>query len=303
MRKMACSLVMAGMIATTALAQESAKSGPPAPNASGTDAPAAAPQTSPDTPAPKRVAVVAGLDFASAYLFRGIKQEDSGVIIPPYVDVGVTVFQGDGALNSVTLNGGNWNSLHSGPTGNSGKGNAWYEADWYGSATFTFGKWKPGALFTSYTSPNDAFGTVQELAGVLAYDDSGSTFPVSPKIVLAQELDGQADGGLKKGTYLELGIRPVIPVVAGGKYPVTVGVPVKLGLGLKDYYEGPTGSNTFGYFDVGAIASVPLAFMNGKTTWEVHGGVDFVFLGDNMKLLNNDDRVKPIGIVGVSVTY
>ena len=42
--------------------------------------------------------------------------------------------------------------------------------------TFTGRKLKPGALYTAYTSPNDVFATVHELAGVLAYDDSGAPF-------------------------------------------------------------------------------------------------------------------------------
>ena len=81
------------------------------------------------------------------------------------------------------------------------------------------GKWKPGALFTSYTSPNDAFNTVNELAAVLAYDDSASAFPLSPKVVLAFELSGQADGGTDQGTYLELGVRPVVKLIDAPKYP------------------------------------------------------------------------------------
>ncbi|HXW06740.1 MAG TPA: hypothetical protein VD833_16005 [Vicinamibacterales bacterium] len=304
MRRTACGLVTVLMLATAALAQDASRPS----GETGESAPAQSP-VSPQTPAPgpapasKRLAVTAGFDFLSAYMFRGIRQEDSGVIVPPFVDVGFTAYEGDGALSSVTLNGGNWNSLHSGPTGNGGNGNAWYEADYYGSVTLAFGRWKPGALYTSYTSPNDAFGTVQELAAVLAYDDSGSAFPLSPKATIAFELDGQADGGLHQGTYLELGMRPVLPLAGGDRYPLTLAIPTKLGMSLNDYYEGPTGSNTFGFFSTGALASVPLAFMNGRTSWEVHGGLDVLWLGDNLKALNNDDRVKPVAIVGVSVTY
>ena len=54
--------------------------------------------------------------------------------------------------------------------------NAWYEADFYGAATFQAGNWKPGALFTSYTSPNDAFNRSTSWPRVLAYDDSGNAF-------------------------------------------------------------------------------------------------------------------------------
>ena len=260
-------------------------------------APAAVPEPA------RRVTLTAGFDFLTAYMFRGIYQEDRGLIFPPFVDLGLSVYEGDGALKSVTLNGGNWNSLHSGPSGNSGQGNAWYEADYYGSASFTIGNWTPGALFTSYTSPNDVFNTVNELAAVLSYDDSASAFPLSPRAMVAFELKGQADGGDRRGTYLELGIGPEITLIDAPRYPVTLALPVKLGMSLKDYYEGPAGSGRFGFFDFGGRASVPLAFLNGRTTWEVHGGVNFLLLGDNLRLLNEGDRVKPIGVIGMSVTY
>jgi hypothetical protein len=277
---------------------------PAGPNSQpGTNIAAANPQSASEEPAAKRVITTAGVDLASAYMFRGIYQEDSGVIVPPFVDLGVLLYQGTGALKSVNVNGGLWNSLHSGPSGNSGHGSPWYEADYYGSVTFAFGKWKPGALFTSYTSPNDAFRTVHEIAGVLAYDDSASAFPLAPKMILAVELQGQADGGEKQGTHLELGVRPVLKLTDAAKYPISLAVPVKLGLGVRDYYEGPAGSNHFGYFDTGLVASVPLAFMPARTAWEVHGGVDVLWLGDNLRLLNGGDRVKPVGILGFSVTY
>ena len=318
MRGTAAGLLVAGFLAltgTTALAQDGSKAGTQSSGnatAATTTPSTTATQASADEPPSKRVTVTAGLDFVSAYMFRGIFQEDSGVIVPPFADVGVTAYSGNGALKTVTLNGGIWNSLHSGPSGSGNSSidrSAWYEADYYGSVTFQVGNWKPGALFTSYTSPNDAFSTVDELSAVLAYDDSGSAFPLNPKAVLAFELKGQADGGGgfedggSKGTYLELGVRPVVPVIAHSKYPLTLAVPAKIGLSLNDYYQGPTGSNTFGYFDLGGIASVPLAFMNGKSTWEVHGGVDILWLGDNLQVLNGGDRVKPVATIGFSVIY
>ena len=77
---------------------------------------------------------------------------------------------------------------------------------------------------------------------------------------------------------------------------------MKTGLSLKDYYEGvPPATRTFGYFDTGAIASVAVAL--GKTTWDIHGGVDFLWLGDSMKRMNSGDGFKPVGILGVGITY
>lgn len=279
-------MLMATLISASAMAQDAAAPAPAAQAQPATAAPAPEPET-------KRFTTTGGVDFATAYVFRGIYQEDTGMIMPPYADLGVALGKG------VSLNVGMWNSIHSGPSGNSGKGNAWYEADYYGSVTFTAGKFKPGVLFTSYTSPNDAFNTVHELAGVIAYDDSSSAFPLSPKVILATELSGQADGGESRGTYLELGIRPGLKAAPA----LTFYVPVKIGLSLNDYYEGAAGNDTFGYFDTGLIASVPLGFMSGTGSWEAHAGVDFLWLGNNTKALNSGDGFKPVGVFGVSFTY
>jgi hypothetical protein len=236
----------------------------------------------------KRVTMTTGVDFTSAYLFRGITQQNSGFIAQPYVDLGIAVTDG------ISLNVGNWDSLHqTAPAGH------WYESDYYAAVNFTAGKLKPGALYTSYTSPADNFSTVHELAGVLAFDDSASPIPFSPRVLLAFELsDAQADGGEHKGVYLELAGKPGFPIASR----TTLYVPLRLGLSVKDYYEGPTGNNAFGYFNAGGQLSVEA--VSGKAgTLEVHGGVDFQVLGDNLRLLNDDDRVRPIGTIGFTYTY
>ena len=249
----------------------------------------AAPPPPPAEGAPaKTYTVTTGLDFTSAYLFRGIRQHSGGTIAQPFADVGFALKHG------ITANVGTWNSIHS----TAAAGN-WYERDYYGSLTFTAGKLKPGVLYTSYTSPADSFATVQELAGTLAVDDSTSAFPLNPKIVLAFELgDGQADGGPNKGTYLELGVRPTVKLAP----KATLAIPIKTGLSAHNYYEGPTGDNHFGYFDTGLSLSVPV--ISGKSgAFEVHGGVDFMWLGDNLKLLNGNDRFKPVTLIGFTYTY
>ena len=192
MRKILWSAFVLVVTASSASAQEAAASATS--QAPGQTAPAPPPETAPS----KIYTITTGLDFTSAYLFRGITQESGGAIGQPYADLGVTLGRG------VSFNVGTWDSIHS--TADVGN---WYESDYYGSVTFTAGKLKPGLLYTSYTSPADRFSTVHELAGVVAVDDSGSGFPLAPKVVLAFELaDGQADGGQNKGIYLELGVKP-----------------------------------------------------------------------------------------------
>jgi hypothetical protein len=280
---MAASVCVIASLSAPAMAQTAAAS-----------AAAAAPATA-AIPAPAEAAapakiytVTTGLDFTSAYLFRGILQEAGGAIGQPYGDIAFALKHG------ITVDVGTWNSIHS--TANVGN---WYESDVFGSVTFTAGKLKPGLLYTSYTSPADRFATVQELAGTLVVDDSKSPFPLSPKVVLAFELgDGEADGGLNKGTYLELGVKPGIKVAP----KATLYIPAKTGLSLNHYYEGPTGDNTFGYFDLGAQLSVPVASSKAGAL-EIHGGIDFLWLGDNLKLLNSGDHFKPVSLIGLTFTY
>ena len=261
-------------------------------NATGSASPATtAAATAPPAPAEaapaKNYTITTGLDFTSAYLFRGIRQHSGGTIAQPYGDIAYT-------KNNVTFDFGTWNSVHStAPAGN------YYEQDWFGSVVFTTGKLKPGLLYTSYTSPADSFATVQELAGTLAVDDSKSPFPLSPKIVLAFELgDGQADAGTGKGTYLELGVRPTVKLAP----KLTLAIPVKTGLSVHNYYEIDGVDDHFGYFDTGLSLSVPV--VSGKSgTLEVHGGVDFMFLGDHLKTINSGDGFKPVTLVGFTYSY
>lgn len=290
MRRTVCGVVAGVLMTTAAFAQETTGTSGQTPAAV---APASAAQvapapSAPAIEAPKRYTVTVGADFPTSYMFRGIHQESRGVIAQPPVDLGVSL------SDALTLNVGQWHSVHSGPTG------SFYESDYYGSLTFAAGKFKPGVLFTSYTSHADRFATVQEIAGFVSFDDSGSRFPLAPKATIAFELDGQADGGTAKGTYLELAIRPGMKVLDTPK-PLMLAVPTRVGLSLKDYYEGIGGSDTFGFFSTGLIASVPVT--TGKVTWDIHGGVDLMWLGDNMKFLNASDGFKPIGVFGLTLTY
>ncbi len=277
------SVCLMALISAPAIAQST--------NASATSATpaAAAAAPAPEASAPSKIyTVTTGLDFASAYLFRGILQESGGAIGQPYADIAVAMKHG------ITADFGTWNSIHS--TADVGN---WYESDYFASVTFTTGKLKPGLLYTSYTSPADRFSTVQELAGTLVVDDSKSSFPLSPKVILAFELgDGEADAGENKGTYLELGIKPAVKLAP----KATLYIPVKTGLSVNHYYEGPTGNNTFGYFDLGGQLSVPLAAGKGGAL-EAHGGLDLMWLGDNMKALNSGDSFKPVFLIGMTFTY
>ena len=252
-------------------------------------------------PNPGGITVAGGIDFVNAYHFRGIPQDESGVIMWPFGDLGFALFSGDGGLKSVGVNVGLWNSLHTGAAGrdNGINGKLWYESDFYTTLGIGLGGGTSvGVTYTAYTSPNGLFATVRELAFKVAVDDSGflGGAAVRPYILVARELSGQADGGTEEGTYLELGIAPGFTASR-----ISLAVPVKVGLSLGDYYETLGGDERFGFFSLAAVATVP--FTSAPTrlgTWNVHGGVEYLRLGDRNQALGENQVV---GSIGVGFSY
>jgi hypothetical protein len=234
------------------------------------------------------VAVTGGLDFTNQYNFRGIRQNTEGVSIWPFVDLGI-------GFESVTLNVGTWNALHS-----QLDDNKWYESDIYATVGFTAGTTAIGVTYTSYTSPADLFAHVKELAVKATVDDSGAlgAGSLKPYALVAFELtdDAQADAGASKGTYLELG---VAPGVAGER--ASLAIPIKVGLSLNDYYEFGTGEDSkFGYFSIAGIVTVPF-----NDNFNLHGGVEFQAFGENVKNYNGfgDDGDGPAAIASIGIGF
>lgn len=256
-------------------------------------------------PNPGSLTFTGSTDFTNAYMFRGLRQDDTGVIIWPAADLGISIFEGTGAVRSMSVNIGTWNSLHTGNTGSDGpSGKLWYESDFYSTLSFglPYGV-TLGATYTAYTSPNNSFSSVKEIAFRLAVDDSVNSISVRPYALLAFEMDtspgfGQADGGFDAGRYLEIGVAPTLatPFVA-------VSIPIKVGISVQNYYELAGVDHEFGFFSVGAAASVPL----GRTTrfglWSVRGGAEFLSLGDTPEAFNGGDQSKLVFSIGIGFVY
>jgi hypothetical protein len=284
----------------------------------------AAAQTPAEPPDPNsgNITLTSTFDAVSTYMFRGIRQNGTGIAMWPTGDLGLAVYSGDGGLKSANVNFGIWNSLNTGDTGaqsnESGLGCAcgklWYESDFYATLGLGFGGGVSlGTTYTAYTSPNNGFTTVKELMLKLGVDDSAylGKFAVKPYVLVAQEFDaqlftGQADGGEDAGTYMELGIAPGY---TGSR--ASLSVPVKVGLSLANYYELNEGTaaapdfvdHPFGYFSVAGIVTVPLGGTTNFGAWNVHGGVEFQALGETTKALNGDDGQRVIGSVGFGFSY
>jgi hypothetical protein len=282
-----------------------------------TTTPAPAPVKDEPKPEPPKgpnqgaLSLSAGADVATAYFFRGIRQETDGWIVQPYGELGFKLYEGSGAFTNLALTFGTWNSLHGGRSGIEGSGSdpkSWYESDFYTRLSATFFEALTGQiLYTAYMSPNDSFATVQEIAFGVSLNDSAwlGAFAFNPSILLAKEVKNQADAGSDKGLYLQLGLAPGYTFNFGTAYPVTLSLPILLGLSLKDYYEFGTGEDdTFGYFQMGLAASVPLAFIPASFgSWQLKGSANWLHLGDNLRAVNRNDRNEFIGTIGIAFTY
>ncbi len=256
-----------------------------------------------DDPNTGGLTLTGGVDYTTAYFFRGYNQEDTGLIIQPYA----TVTAGLVANDNFALNGyvGIWNSFHEEKTLFAGTGpSTWYESDLFGGLDFVFGKFTLGTVYTFYTYPNGAFNTIQEIGFKVAYDDTdfmeGKFVALKPYAAIYFET---ADGNGTEDTYLELGITPSFAL---GESGVTLAVPVVVGMSIDDYYFDDSGDDELlGYGSIGLFASLPLSD-NGKFgTWTLTGGVQYIQLfADSAELANDGgDDNEILGKVGVSFAY
>ena len=272
---------------------------PPQPPPPTPGPPAPPPPPEPADPNSGALTFSGGLDVPTKYIFRGIVQEaDSKLTLFPYSDLGITFYSGEGGLQSASVNFGVWNALMSGSSGSDGPSEKLhYELDFYTTLTLGFDKGVSlASTYTAYTSPNDTFSTAHELMFKVA-----KAHMLAPYGTIAFELDGQADGGSNEGVYLELGVGPSWAL---GGSNVTLAVPVKFGLSLSDYYEGADGDSTFGFFQVGALFTIPFSDATNKFgAWNLHGGVDYYAFGDTTKAFNNGDSSKVVASFGIGVVY
>jgi len=269
-------------------------------------------------PNPGALTLTGSIDFLNQYMFRGIRQNSSGIATWPAMDLGISAYSGDGGLKSVGINFGTWNSLHTGDTGadseESGLGCAcgklWYESDFYTSLGLGFGGGTSfTTTYTAYTSPNNGFSTVKEIMFKLAVDDSGKLgkAAVKPYIAIAREFDtspgfGQADGGENAGTYLEIGVAP-----GYSASKASIAFPIKVGMSASNYYElaTPTGfeDNKFGFFSIAGIVTVPLGAASSFGSWNIHGGVEYQKLGTTTEFFNGGESNQVIGSFGIGFSY
>jgi hypothetical protein len=265
--------------------------------------------TEPSGPNTGKLAFSGGVDFTTAYFFRGYNQEDQGLIAQPYANLYFKIVDTDSF--KVTPYVGTWNSIHSEDTlANAGGGpDAWYESDFISGVDFSSGAFTVGLVYTAYTYPGGAFETIQELGVKLAWDDSEFQkgklgFALKPYVAAYAET---SDGNGSEDWYGELGIAPGLYTFnKDGKYPVAISVPVTVGLGLKDYYFDNDGHEEFfGYAGAAVAASVPLPFIPSDFgSWSLTGSFQYLYLNaESLQTINHGEDYELIGKIGIAFAY
>jgi hypothetical protein len=246
-------------------------------------------------------------DVTNAYFFRGILQEREGVIIQPWAELYANLFSSeDGFLRDVTIGAGMWSSFHSERTGASDTMGWWYEADYYPLVSMDFaGGLSLLTVYYFYTSPNDAFTTAQELNFKLSWDDSEHwKFALNPWVNLAIETVNTAFGP-DEGVGLQMGLAPTLWESENEDCQISLSMPMELGLALDDYYENDGGGeNTFGYANVGLLASLPLnGIPESLGAWTLSAGAKYFFFSSTLEEQNRGRSTYPVGMLSLGVAF
>jgi len=242
-----------------------------------------------------------GVDYVTAYFVRGYELADRGLIVQPFAQVAVKAYESTDF--NITPYIGTWNSFHEyAAPGDS----QWWEADVYGGVDFGTGPLTIAALYTFYTYPGDAAGTIEELGVKLSYDDAaeaegmGLPFQLRPYIGWYKETTNQ---NTWQGQYLEVGINPGFDLTGT---PIGLSFPIAVGLSPDGYYIESNGSNEFfGFTSVGAYANYALPFGTYYGSWSLYGGVTWYYLNaHSARYVGGESRTSEAAAkIGVSFVY
>jgi len=246
-----------------------------------------------------------GVNFTTAYYFRGARQEDAGFIAQPYANLSLASFKVGGLTIGPSL--GVWNSFHDqkGPI----RSKHHYELDLLGGVKIQgLGPFILDLNYTYFNSPSNAFDDIHEAGFKVSYDDSalvktiGFPFALNPYVSFAFET---RDNAGTEDEYWEVGIAPSFKGEIA-KIPFNLSVPVKVGMSLDSYYTDKKGRNErLGYVSVASVVGFDLPAPKWAGKWSLSLRVEYLYL-DAASLRNiNDDREpsEVIGTVGLAVSF
>jgi hypothetical protein len=147
---------------------------------------------------PGRVALLLGADWASAYYFRGIvNEQNGGNNVQPYGEIGFKLLDNVGPLTSLVIAPGIWTNWHygGGTIVEPSDPKFWYEADLYIKLTATWWEvFSTSVTYTYYVSPNDSFTSYADVGLGFSLNDAKwlGAFALNPSLLFAFETQGEA---------------------------------------------------------------------------------------------------------------
>lgn len=248
----------------------------------------------------KRWSGDAGVNVVNAYYTYGILQEDDGFIAQPFADVFYTLFEGKGFISEATIGLSLWSSIHSKETGadpDSSFG-PWYKEDLVIPIAVTFAERVTlTASYLEYQFPNGALDLERSVSANLAVDDTAwlGPFALHPHILVLYNFEGIVGIAQSHAWYFEAGVAPGFELGKKSRYPITVTLPVILGMGDQRFYP----DDRFGFLSCAANVSVPLPLLaDSFGHWTGNAGVLYQTFGDGTAAANlaRDSCVVSAGI-------
>lgn len=273
-----------------------------------------------------------GGDMSHARFYRGIGQENQGLVLSLFADASIVFFEdrGSGIFDFASVDFGISTHQYSGPNGGNrvNSNEKLVEIDGYGGFTVGFmDRWALSAYprqRVAIGKATPAFdGDVHSFDLILRYDDASEAFDwkLSPYFTMSFEYEGQSDLISKSGDrnslsiYVETGVRPQFELFRWNNRPVHLTVPLTMGLSLHDYYQDPAtkDDDLFGFLELGLELSGTLVQkgMSGTSRsldirWMA--GLYFLYLGDNAAAISerngtSGEAFNMMGKIGISINY
>ena len=200
---------------------------------------------------------------ADRYIYHGYVADDHQPVVQPEAGFQAQFFEGNGWLTSVSFVFSAFNSIQfydQGVSNHDQPVRSWYEAQFEpGFAVVLAKDFTVTAKYIRFESPNGAFVSSNAIQLQLEIDDTRwlGALALHPSLTWFAPIKIGTEAGSEEGHYFELGIEPEYTMNEKSKLPITVSLPVALGLGDQHYYAG----RHFGFFAAGVSVTVGLAFI------------------------------------------
>jgi hypothetical protein len=258
------------------------------------------PSTDESVALPFGLSLTGGLDYASAFYFRGYLQGNSGLILQPNLTLFGNCRLADQAVLRPYVSFFNSSDLIE---NDSMRG----MTDAMVGASLTWRGWAVDGKYTYYNPPPATHLPSHELGArascdVLSFrqaDKASGPFALRLFAGLYGELSEQ-----KGAVYLEPGLEPSWRCEVAGR-SVGISLPLVCGLSADGYYLDTQGGNApVGYCSATVTASVSLPAPAGWGEWFLNASCQYLHLfADNLAALNHGSRDAFIGKVGIGFLF